>query len=143
MLRAIFDKLLSLDAVSRAPELYDLYRKNVEISLSLNDVASLIAMAPQLSESGQIRRYTIGRQGQVVGLYRSWLRRARAAAKRTGDPFRHLRSTVTLRYPSHAVPVQNTFPYRLATRGKRRLLSLCFEKKLCNMRLIDISFQKV
>ena len=64
VLRAIFDKLLSLDAVSRAPELYDLYRKNVEISLSLNDVASLIAMAPQLSESGQIRRYTIG-PGQV------------------------------------------------------------------------------
>jgi len=64
VLRAIFDKLLSLDAVSRAPELYDLYRRNVEISLSLNDITSLIAMAPQLAESGRIRRYTIG-PGQV------------------------------------------------------------------------------
>ena len=64
VLRGIFDKLLSLDAVSRVPELYDLYRKNVEISLSLNDVASLITMAPQLAESGRIRRYAIG-PGQV------------------------------------------------------------------------------
>ena len=64
VLRAIFDKLLSLDAVSRAPELYDLYRANVEISLSLNDITSLITMAPQLAEAGQIRRYTIG-PGQV------------------------------------------------------------------------------
>ena len=64
VLQGIFDKLLSLDAVSRAPELYDLYRKNVEISLSLNDVASLITMAPQLAEPGRIRRYAIG-PGQV------------------------------------------------------------------------------
>ena len=64
VLRGIFDKLLSLDAVSRVPELYDLYRKNVEISLSLNDVASLITMAPKLAESGRIRRYAIG-PGQV------------------------------------------------------------------------------
>lgn len=60
VLKAIFDKLLSLDAVSRAPDIYEQYRKNVEISLSLEDVLSLVSVAPQLTESGHIRRYTIG-----------------------------------------------------------------------------------
>lgn len=60
VLQAMFTKLMSLNALTRIPDLYNVYRKNVETNLSLNDVASLAPLASGLvSDSSKIRRYAI------------------------------------------------------------------------------------
>ncbi len=58
---AMFKKLMSLDALSRAPELYQQYRRSVETDIDLATAVSLARMAPGLlSNPGKIHRYTIG-----------------------------------------------------------------------------------
>lgn len=59
VLEGIFRKLLSLDGISRAPQLYDLYRKNVETSMSFDDMAAFLPLAARLKEEGAVRRYNI------------------------------------------------------------------------------------
>lgn len=65
VLQAIFQKLFSLDALTRIPELYDAYRKNVETNLTVDDVVKMAPVAAGLVlDSTKIKRYTIG-AGQV------------------------------------------------------------------------------
>jgi polyisoprenyl-teichoic acid--peptidoglycan teichoic acid transferase len=64
VLEAIGDRLLSLDALTRAPELYDIYRNNVTTDLSLNDVVSMLPLAAKLTDTSRIHRFAIG-PGQV------------------------------------------------------------------------------
>ncbi len=65
VLQAMFQKLFSLDALTRIPELYDAYRKNVETNLTLDDVVRVAPVAPAIIlDSSKIRRYAIG-AGQV------------------------------------------------------------------------------
>ncbi len=65
VLQAMFQKLFSLDALTRIPELYDSYRKNVETNLTVDDVIKAAPVAAGLVlDSSKIRRYTIG-AGQV------------------------------------------------------------------------------
>ncbi len=65
VLLAIFTKFMSLNAVARVPELFEIYRKNVETNLTLSDLAGLASVAPGLiSDPSKIRRYSIG-PGQV------------------------------------------------------------------------------
>jgi anionic cell wall polymer biosynthesis LytR-Cps2A-Psr (LCP) family protein len=61
VLEAVFHKLLSLDAVNRAPELYQAYIQNVTTDLTLDDITPLLPLAashdgsispPQLSWAG-------------------------------------------------------------------------------------------
>lgn len=59
VLEAIFRRLLSLDAVSRAPELYASYRNSVETDLKLEDILPLVSMAPHLTEPERIQRFAI------------------------------------------------------------------------------------
>jgi LCP family protein required for cell wall assembly len=60
VLQAIFKKLFSLDALTRIPELYDLYRKNVETDLTLSDIVGLAPVAAGVAlDSSKLRRYTI------------------------------------------------------------------------------------
>ena len=60
VLQAMFQKLFSLDALTRIPELYDLYRKNVETDLTVNDIVGLAPVAAGLAlDHNKIRRYTI------------------------------------------------------------------------------------
>jgi polyisoprenyl-teichoic acid--peptidoglycan teichoic acid transferase len=56
---AMFQKMLSLDAVIRAPELYDLFASSVETNIPPDLLFSLVQMAPQLLEAGRIRQYFI------------------------------------------------------------------------------------
>lgn len=61
VLYALFAKMMSLDAVSRLPELYDAYQRSVETNLSISDIAPLMPVASQvLSDSSRIRRFAIG-----------------------------------------------------------------------------------
>jgi len=65
VLYAMFAKLMSLNAVTRLPELYNSYRSSVETNLSVEDMVPLLPIASQvLSDSSLIQRYTIG-PGQV------------------------------------------------------------------------------
>jgi LCP family protein required for cell wall assembly len=57
---ALGKKLLSLNALTRAPELYDTYRDNVTTDLSLNDVISWLPLAAKLSDTSRIHRFAIG-----------------------------------------------------------------------------------
>jgi anionic cell wall polymer biosynthesis LytR-Cps2A-Psr (LCP) family protein len=61
---AIFNRLLSLNALVRAPELYQQFRDAVETDMTLEDVLPFVPLAPLLSKPESIRRYTIG-PGQV------------------------------------------------------------------------------
>jgi LCP family protein required for cell wall assembly len=58
---AIFYRLLSLDAVTRAPELYNLYRNNVNSNLSLEDLTPFLPLATQIGDTDNIDRFYIGR----------------------------------------------------------------------------------
>jgi len=58
---ALFDKLMSLNAVSRVPELYSIYINSVETDLTVEAVIPLLSLASQLiSDPSKIRRYAIG-----------------------------------------------------------------------------------
>jgi LCP family protein required for cell wall assembly len=65
VLRAIFIKLLSLDGVSRAPELFKTYRENVTTNLTLKNITPLLPMAASFTRKSQIQAYFIGRE-QVI-----------------------------------------------------------------------------
>lgn len=61
VLYGIFGKLMSLGVVSRLPDLYDSYRKNVETNLGINDILPLLPVASQiLNNPDRIQRFTIG-----------------------------------------------------------------------------------
>jgi anionic cell wall polymer biosynthesis LytR-Cps2A-Psr (LCP) family protein len=60
VLQAVFDNLISMDGLRRAPELYDIYVQNVTTNLSINDLSGLIPLAANLSDTRQLGRYGIG-----------------------------------------------------------------------------------
>mgnify|MGYP001820129793 FL=1 len=61
VLRAIFNRLISLDGIKRAPELYNLYKNNVMTDISLKDLLPLIPLATQVSQDQtRINHYYIG-----------------------------------------------------------------------------------
>lgn len=61
VLVGLFNKLMTLDAVAKAPEIYNLFISNVETDMTLSDILEFIDIAPAiLSDSSSIQRYTIG-----------------------------------------------------------------------------------
>jgi len=60
VLEAIGKKLLSLNALARVPELYDIYRNNVTTDLSLDDILPLLPLAAKLGDTSRIHRFGIG-----------------------------------------------------------------------------------
>jgi LCP family protein required for cell wall assembly len=60
VLEGIFKGLMSMDAITKAPELYDLFASSVVTDLTLNDILGLIHMAPKiLADPSSVRRYTL------------------------------------------------------------------------------------
>lgn len=59
VLQAILRRLLSLDAVSRAPQLYTEMIGSVETDLGLETIVRLLTLAPSLAEKGNVRRYAL------------------------------------------------------------------------------------
>jgi hypothetical protein len=52
---------MSLNAISRAPEIYNLFISSVETNLSLNDILQAMRIAPAvLSDPARVKRYSIG-----------------------------------------------------------------------------------
>jgi polyisoprenyl-teichoic acid--peptidoglycan teichoic acid transferase len=60
MVKAILSKMLSLDAITQAPQLYEIYRQNVTTNLTFDDVAPLLKTAAKLTDTDRIRQYAIG-----------------------------------------------------------------------------------
>ena len=61
VLYAVFAKLMSLNALARAPELYTAYRSSVETNIGIDDILPLLPVASKvLTDSSLIRRYAIG-----------------------------------------------------------------------------------
>lgn len=57
---AVFQRMLSLEVVARAPDLYNIYLTSVETNIPSDLIFSLIQIVPQLIDSSHIRRYFIG-----------------------------------------------------------------------------------
>lgn len=61
VMEAFFRRMMSLNAVTRAPELYTLFINSVETNLTLTDLLPLVEMAPTLlSDDTLISRHLIG-----------------------------------------------------------------------------------
>jgi polyisoprenyl-teichoic acid--peptidoglycan teichoic acid transferase len=65
VIKAIFAKMMSLDAVTRAPQLFDAYKRNVTTNLTFDAAAPLLPVALQLRDTANLRQYFIG-PAQVV-----------------------------------------------------------------------------
>ncbi len=67
VLEGLFKKMMSLDAIARAPELYNLFISSVETDLSFDEIIRLAAIAPTiLSDPNRVNRYAIT-QNEVSG----------------------------------------------------------------------------
>ena len=61
VLEGLFKKMMSWDAVARAPELYNLFISSVETDMAFEDIIALITIAPTiLSDTTRVTRYYIG-----------------------------------------------------------------------------------
>lgn len=57
----LFRKLMSLDAISRAPDVYNQFISSVETDINLNDLLPILNIAPSiLQDPSRIRHYAIG-----------------------------------------------------------------------------------
>lgn len=56
----LFYRLLSLDALQKAPDLYDIYKQNVIMDLGFEDLQPFLPLAAQLGETDNIFNYYIG-----------------------------------------------------------------------------------
>jgi LCP family protein required for cell wall assembly len=64
VLEAAFKRVISLDGLRRAPELYDIYKDSVSTNVSFEMAARFIPLAAHLADEPEIGNYSIGR-GQV------------------------------------------------------------------------------
>ncbi len=61
VITAIFKKAMSLDAIDRGPELYDLFITSVETNLPMDTILQLLPLSAQLvANPSLVKRYTIG-----------------------------------------------------------------------------------
>jgi LCP family protein required for cell wall assembly len=62
VVQAGFNKLISLDAIKRAPELYEIYKQSVTMDMTIEDMSALLPLATKLSDLSSIQHYYIGPQ---------------------------------------------------------------------------------
>jgi polyisoprenyl-teichoic acid--peptidoglycan teichoic acid transferase len=60
VVRAMFFKLLNINAIARAPQLYDTYKRSVSTNLALDDITPLLPVAAKLTDSSNIQQYFVG-----------------------------------------------------------------------------------
>ncbi|MBE0695799.1 MAG: LCP family protein, partial [Anaerolineaceae bacterium] len=61
VLYGLFKRLMSLDAVSHLPDLYNSYRSSVATNMIVDDMAPLLSIANNIfNDSARVKRYTIG-----------------------------------------------------------------------------------
>jgi LCP family protein required for cell wall assembly len=57
---AIFKRMMSLDVVTKVPDLYAKYKNAVDTNIPLTTILSLLPMASNLTDTNNIRRFAIG-----------------------------------------------------------------------------------
>ncbi len=57
VLQAIFEKMLSLNAIRRAPEIYNLYRNDVQTDAKITDILAWLPFAAKIAESRNIKHF--------------------------------------------------------------------------------------
>ncbi len=62
VLQALYEKMLSLDAIRRVPELYNIYEQNVTTDLSFVDVIRYLPLAAKITDTSHINQYFVGPQ---------------------------------------------------------------------------------
>lgn len=60
VVEAIFNRLMKLDVILKAPDLYSAYTTYVQTNVSLGDVVGLLPLANEVYNNGDIRSYVIG-----------------------------------------------------------------------------------
>jgi LCP family protein required for cell wall assembly len=60
VLEGLFDQLISLDGLQRAPELYNIYKQNVTTDLTFNELMGFLPIATKLAGTVEIERQSIG-----------------------------------------------------------------------------------
>ena len=60
VIKAIYDRLVSLDALLMAADIYDVYSTYVQTDIGLGDVLPLLPLASKINDNGDIRNYVIG-----------------------------------------------------------------------------------
>lgn len=61
IIKAMFNRLMALDVVNKLPEMFEIYRQNVETNLTLEIVTPLAQLAPHIFENDMlIRSFAIG-----------------------------------------------------------------------------------
>lgn len=60
ILLALFNRIITMDGLSRVPELYEILSDNVETDMSLDEMLPYVQLAPKLAKPGRISMYTIG-----------------------------------------------------------------------------------
>lgn len=60
VLNALFKKFLSMNAVRKVPEFYEIYKDSVETDMSFPDIVRLLPMATKLTDSSHLNHYYIG-----------------------------------------------------------------------------------
>jgi LCP family protein required for cell wall assembly len=66
VIQAVFERVLSLNGIKRAHDLYQIYTDNVTTDLKFDDIAPLLPLAAKLGGTTRIEHYFIGRP-QVTG----------------------------------------------------------------------------
>jgi LCP family protein required for cell wall assembly len=59
VLQALFEKLLTLNAIRRAPEFYNVYKDSVKTNVELIDVLSWITLAAKMAQNPDIHQYFV------------------------------------------------------------------------------------
>jgi len=65
VLQAVINKLLSMDAISKAPEFYEIYKDSVKTDLNLLDMLPYLPLASKLGDGKRVRNFFVG-SGKVT-----------------------------------------------------------------------------
>jgi LCP family protein required for cell wall assembly len=60
VIEAIFNRMVSLDALLKLDDMYEIYKTYVDTDVKLGDVITLLPLANKIRENGDIRNYVIG-----------------------------------------------------------------------------------
>lgn len=66
VIQATFEKLISMNGIARAPELYSIYKDTVTTDMNFTDIAPLILLAAKMTDPSNIHHYYIG-PAEVTG----------------------------------------------------------------------------
>ena len=60
IIRALMEKFLSMDAITRAPEFYEIYKDSVTTDLTFTEMLPLLPITASLTISSKLNQYYIG-----------------------------------------------------------------------------------